>query len=79
MPGGTNVYATDAFKSVTTSVQTAQGVIDGFKDKAASGPLSELDMIEYNMAASRYSTLVSLGSGLVKNLTDTEKQVANKM
>lgn len=75
----TTTYAGNAFTDVTASVKTAQGVIDGFKEKAATGPLSELDMIEYNMAASRYSTLVSLGSGLVKNLTDTEKQVANKM
>jgi roadblock/LC7 domain-containing protein len=41
--------------------------------------MDELTMIEYNLAASKYSTMVSLSSGLVKNLSDTEKQVANKM
>lgn len=41
--------------------------------------LSESDMIKFNMAASKYSMMVTLTSNLVKNLTDTEKQVANKM
>lgn len=72
-------YADTAFKSVTTSITATQKDITTFQTKAAAGTLSEVDMIEFNMAASRYSTMVSMGSGLIKNLTDTEKQVANKM
>lgn len=41
--------------------------------------LSETDMIKFNMSASKYQMMVSLTANLVKNLTETEKQVANKM
>ena len=66
----------DAFKKAGDAIETAKKSLDEFtklKD------LTEVQMIEYNLAASKYSTMVSLASGLVKNLSDTEKQVANKM
>ena len=77
--GGWSVFADKSYKSVEGTITSAKGEIEDFAAKAASGTLTEADMIQYNMAASRYSTMVSLGSGLIKTLTDTEKQVANKM
>lgn len=74
-----NAYADKSMSAVQASIQAAQKDVNTFRDKAKTGTLSEVDMIEFNMAASRYSTMVSMGSGLIKNLTDTEKQVANKM
>lgn len=74
-----NAYADTSMSAVQASIQAAQKDVNTFRDKAKTGTLSEVDMIEFNMAASRYSTMVSMGSGLIKNLTDTEKQVANKM
>jgi hypothetical protein len=41
--------------------------------------LSEMDMIKFNMAASRYSMVTNLTSNLVKELTEAEKQIAQKM
>ncbi len=77
--GTTSAYADTSFKTVSSAIKTTQKTISDFEKKAKSGSMSEVDMIEFNMAASRYSTMVSLSSGLIKNLTDTEKQVANKM
>lgn len=74
-----NAYADKSMSAVQASIKAAQKDVNAFRDKAKTGTLSEVDMIEFNMAASRYSTMVSMGSGLIKNLTDTEKQVANKM
>jgi hypothetical protein len=73
------VYADKSYTAVDASITTAKNEVDIFSEKAKTGALSEAEMIQYNMAASRYSTMVSLGSALIKNLTDTEKQVANKM
>jgi len=73
------VYADKSYTAVDASITKAKSDVDTFSEKAKTGPLSEAEMIQYNMAASRYSTMVSLGSALIKNLTDTEKQVANKM
>lgn len=74
-----NVYADTSFTSVNKTIANAKLHVDDFAAKATLGTLTEADMIQYNMAASRYSTMVSMGSGLIKTLTDTEKQVANKM
>jgi hypothetical protein len=41
--------------------------------------LSEIDMIKFNMAASRYNMMTNLTSSLVKDLTEGEKQIAQKM
>ncbi len=79
MSGASTAYADTSFTVVSDAITKTQGDIDKYKDLATKGALSEVDMIEFNMAASRYSTMVSLASGLIKNLTDTEKQVANKM
>lgn len=40
---------------------------------------SEVDLIKFNMAASRYNMVTQLTSNLVKELTESEKQVAQKM
>lgn len=72
-------YANSSFDAASAAIKNAQTDIDTFTNKAKTGALSEVEMIEFNMAASRYSTMVSMASGLIKNLTDTEKQVANKM
>ena len=66
----------DGFKKAGDAINTAKTAMDKFTGKQ---DLTEVEMIEYNLAASKYSTMVSLASGLVKNLSDTEKQVANKM
>jgi hypothetical protein len=41
--------------------------------------LSEIDMIKFNMAASRYNMITNLTSNLVKDLTDNEKWIAARM
>lgn len=46
----------------------------GNKDK-----LSESDMIKFNMAASRYTMITNLTANLAKNLTECEKQIAQRM
>ena len=69
-------YTNTSFDTVKTHISTTKNELDKFKNMEK---MSETDMIEYNMAASKYSTMVSLASGLIKNLSDTEKQVANKM
>lgn len=69
-------YSSTAFNASKAGIAEAKKKLDEYTGK---GALSEVDMIEYNMAASKYSTMVSLASGLVKNIADTEKQVANKM
>lgn len=69
-------YSTKAMTATSKAITTAKTNLDAFQ---ALATMDELTMIEYNLAASKYSTMVSLSSGLVKNLSDTEKQVANKM
>ena len=64
------------FQKSGQAIMNAKTEVDKFAGKT---DLTEVEMIEYNLAASKYSTMVSLASGLVKNLSDTEKQVANKM
>ncbi len=46
---------------------------------ASKDNLSETDMIQFNMQASEYSTMMSLTSGLIKTLTEAEQSVAQKM
>lgn len=41
--------------------------------------LSEADLIKFNMAASRYNLISQLTSELVKELTDGEKAIAQKL
>ncbi|MDL2290703.1 hypothetical protein LJC09_01180 [Desulfovibrio sp. OttesenSCG-928-F20] len=69
-------YSTTAMDATAGAIGTAKDNLDVFTGKTE---LSEVEMIQYNLAASKYSTMVSLSSGLVKNISDTEKQVANKM
>lgn len=69
-------FSGESLKTVGGNIASAKAELNAFKEKT---DLTEVDMIDYNMAASKYSTMVSLASGLIKNLTDTEKQVANKM
>lgn len=44
----------------------------------ASG-MSEVEMMAFNVAVSRFNTLVTLMSGVYKNLCDGEKTIAQKM
>ncbi|MDR2892614.1 MAG: hypothetical protein LBV80_05970 [Deltaproteobacteria bacterium] len=69
-------YSTTGMETTANAIKTAKTNLDAFTNLPE---MDELTMIEYNLAASKYSTMVSLSSGLVKNLSDTEKQVANKM
>lgn len=62
--------------SLIDSVNSRMSDVEKFANKTN---LSETDMIKFNLAASKYSMMVTLTSNLVKNLTDTEKQVASKM
>lgn len=41
--------------------------------------LSEVDLIKFQMAASRYNTMTTLTTNLVKELTEGEKAIAQKM
>lgn len=49
------------------------------KGSGKDGEFSEMDMVKLNMAVSRRSTVMNLFSSAIKNMTDTEKQVASKM
>lgn len=69
-------YSGTAMDATAAAITTAKTNLDSF---TGLKEMDELTMIQYNLAASKYSTMVSLSSGLVKNLSDTEKQVANKM
>lgn len=62
--------------SLFSTIQAKSNDVAEFSQKEN---LSETDMIKFNMAASKYQMMVSLTANLVKNLTETEKQVANKM
>jgi len=41
--------------------------------------LSEVDLIKFQMAASRFNTMTTLTTNLVKELTEGEKSIAQKM
>lgn len=41
--------------------------------------MSEVDLIKFQMAASRFNTLTTLTTNLVKELTEGEKAIAQKM
>lgn len=41
--------------------------------------MSEVEMMAFNVAVSRFNTLVTLMSGVYKNLCDGEKTIAQKM
>lgn len=69
-------YSNKAMTDSAAAITKAREELDAFTTKT---DMDEMTMIEYNLAASKYSTMVSLSSGLVKNISDTEKQVANKM
>jgi hypothetical protein len=69
-------YSQSTLTNVLNPIDTAKTNLDAYASKTE---LTEKEMIEYNLAASKYSTMVSLASGVVKNIADTEKQVANKM
>ncbi len=65
-----------AFNSMTGSIEDLSAEIAAFSSKEN---LSETDMIEFNMLATEYSTMMSLASGLIKTLTEAEQSVAQKM
>jgi hypothetical protein len=69
--------ADSAYNASKGLVDQAQKELDTYM--STTGELSDSDMIKFNLAASNYSTRLSMVSGLVKNLSDTEKQIANKM
>ncbi len=76
-PGaGIKSTSADGFNKAGEAIKAAKGALDKFTSLT---DMTEVQMIEYNLAASKFSTMVSMASGLVKNLSDTEKQVANKM
>jgi hypothetical protein len=62
--------------SMFNSVDKLSQEVAAFANK---DQLSEVDMIKFNMAASRYSMMTNLTSNLVKELTEAEKQIAQKM
>ena len=72
----TSTYSTTAMTATSDAITKAKTALEAFTGLET---MDELSMIEYNLAASKFSMMVSLSSGLVKNISDTEKQVANKM
>ncbi len=68
--------ANSALDSMTGSINDLSTQIAEFSNKSE---LSETDMIEFNMLATEYSTMMSLASGLIKKLTEAEESVAQKM
>ncbi len=68
--------ANSALNSMTGSIDDISSQIAEFSNKS---DLSEADMIEFNMLATEYSTMMSLASGLIKKLTEAEEGVAQKM
>jgi hypothetical protein len=82
------IGATSSITTPLASAEKAYNASKGIVDKAQADletymkrtdELSDSDMIKFNLAASNYSTRLSMVSGLVKNFADTEKQIANKM
>jgi hypothetical protein len=69
--------ADKAYNASIGLLTKAQSELDVYTSK--TDELSDSDMIKFNLAASNYTTRLSMVSGLVKNLSDTEKQIANKM
>ncbi len=41
--------------------------------------ISEIEMMMLNVAVSRFNTIITLASGIYKNLCDGEKAIAQKM
>ena len=84
-PGiGTMTAITTKLSSADTAYNASKGIVDKAQEALddymkQTGELSDSDMIKFNLAASNYTTRLSMVSGLVKNLSDTEKQIANKM
>lgn len=68
--------AQKALDSMSTSIT---GMSDQIAEYANKTELSEQDMLQFNLLASEYSTMMSLASGLIKTLTDAEQSVAQKM
>ncbi len=69
-------YSNTAMEAAFNGIKATKTELEKYNSQTS---LTETDMIKYNLAVSQYSTMVSLASGLVKNISDTEKQVANKM
>ena len=46
---------------------------------SSKGELDEQDLIKFQMASARFNMIVQLTSNLVKEMTDTEKAIAQKM
>lgn len=65
-----------ALNSMSGSITDMSNEIAAFANK---DQLSEQDMLEFNLLASEYSTMMSMASGLIKTLTDAEQSVAQKM
>lgn len=68
--------AHNALNSMSGSITDMSNEIAAYANK---DQLSEQDMLEFNLLASEYSTMMSLASGLIKTLTDAEQSVAQKM
>jgi hypothetical protein len=71
--------ADNVFDMAAKGTKARKDELDTLMKELESGTIDEGKMVQLNMAASRFTTMISLSSGLVKSLTDTEKQVANKM
>ncbi len=44
-----------------------------------TGEMSEVEMMRFNVAVSRFNTVITLASAIYKNLCDGEKAIAQKM
>ncbi|MCD8351829.1 MAG: hypothetical protein LUC93_14575 [Planctomycetaceae bacterium] len=56
-----------------------KGVTERLKELDTGSDISEIEMMQLNVAVSRFNTFVTLASGIIKNLCDGEKTIAQKM
>ncbi len=71
--------AQSVYGSAVSGINVADKNIAEMMNNAEKGIASELDMMKLNMAVSQRTTLMSLFSNVIKAMTDTEKQIANKI
>ncbi len=74
-----SVLSGQIFNGAGAAIDNADSKIAKLMNTSKNAPLNEMQMMELNLAVSQRTTLMSLFSSVIKNLTDTEKQVANKI
>ncbi len=67
-----NKILEDSFKDIQAQLATMTG-------DNPNADISEIEMMQLNVQVSRFNTMITLASGIYKNLCDGEKTIAQKM